>query len=458
MAILFFCGQALAACSPEGRIRNNAGNREFCNGTDWKQLGAPQFVYNGCPTPTGKIIYNNATARMEFCNNTTSMQYVTGCSDTGESCTGQIGKMRYDNVNHVMQYCRGTDPSSIPETWANMGNVAGNPCCPDGFLPVPHDAATLTTRDFCVSKYHMKAVRLSNGAVDANGSVGSLSDYFPQSRMDGRPWVRVSYNEAIDLCGSLNSSGNEYHLITNPEWMTIAKQIELNAANWSTGVVGGPGGHIPYGHSDGGPGATLDATVDASPCYGTNNLNCQVTSSADFSQKRTLNLNGLMIWDFAGNANSWVAPSISAVSNISLTYIYPNAHRPGYSCSTPTNTFNVEINSNCNTSAVSGLFINETPTLFPPAANNKFAFLPALDGVYDATPYSSRGFGQITWDASSLIFVFNFPLMGMSRGGYYSASIGSEIKSGIYSAFFDDSAYTSGLTKTSFRCVYQPAN
>lgn len=32
--------------------------------------------------------------------------------------------------------------------------------------------------------------------------------------------------------------GSGYHLITNDEWMTIARSIEATASNWSTRKVG----------------------------------------------------------------------------------------------------------------------------------------------------------------------------------------------------------------------------
>ena len=42
--------------------------------------------------------------------------------------------------------------------------------------------------------------------------------------------------------------GAGYHLITNNEWMTIARNIEANPTNWSNGITGS--GYISNGVSN----------------------------------------------------------------------------------------------------------------------------------------------------------------------------------------------------------------
>jgi hypothetical protein len=44
----------------------------------------------------------------------------------------------------------------------------------------------------------------------------------------------MNQSEAIAACKSL---GQGYHLVTNNEWMTIARNIESQGENWSTGVA-----------------------------------------------------------------------------------------------------------------------------------------------------------------------------------------------------------------------------
>lgn len=48
------------------------------------------------------------------------------------------------------------------------------------------------------------------------------------------PIVDITQAAAIDACKSM---GEGYHLITNNEWMTIARNIEATSQNWSSGTV-----------------------------------------------------------------------------------------------------------------------------------------------------------------------------------------------------------------------------
>jgi len=166
----------------------------------------------------------------------------------------------------------------------NTQNQQENLSCPTGYIKVPGNQ-TYNLSDFCVAKYEMK-----------KGSDGK-----PISQAAEEPWVEISRTEAISACESL---GSKYHLITNDERMTIARNIELVTANWSTGVVGN--GYIYSGHNDIDPfNALVASTDDSDGYYGTNN-----TSG---NQRRTLSLdNGNIIWDFAGNVVQWCSDSIQA--------------------------------------------------------------------------------------------------------------------------------------------------
>jgi prepilin-type N-terminal cleavage/methylation domain-containing protein len=155
--------------------------------------------------------------------------------------------------------------------------------CATGYVLVPGNAL-YGTSDFCVMKFESKNVASVATSVAA-----------------GTPWVSITQTAAITACSAL---GSKYHLITNEEWMTIARNVEQVAGNWTTSTVGS--GELYSGHNDSIPNVTLAASIDDNLGYtGTSN-------SAPSNQRRTLTLsNGGVIWDMAGNAWEWVDDSIT---------------------------------------------------------------------------------------------------------------------------------------------------
>ena len=187
--------------------------------------------------------------------------------------------------------------------YANAKNLEGNTsncssasasytlnACPTGFIQVVHNPDVGTTSDFCVAKYDMKNV---SGVATSQAAA--------------TPWVSISQTAAKTACDSLNAVNGvsgKYFLISNPEWMTIARDADEVDSNWSSGVAGV--GVMARGHSDNNPANALAASTDNDPYYGTGNDDTQGANSG-WEQKRTLTLsNGEVIWDFAGNVWSWV--------------------------------------------------------------------------------------------------------------------------------------------------------
>jgi len=200
---------------------------------------------------------------------------------------------------------------------ASLITIVSNANCPTNFIPVPFNNAVGTTANFCVSKYEMKCNGTCSGA--------------PISAAAGLPWVSITQTNAKSACAAM---GAQYHLITNAEWMTIARSIEATTTNWSTGTVSS--GSLNRGHSDNVPPNTLAAAADSDPCSGTGDT-CSAT--VHHVQRRTHALaNGQVIWDFAGNAKEFIdwflltdrAGSVSS-------YVEVNAPTP--TTSMPANTF-----------------------------------------------------------------------------------------------------------------------
>lgn len=179
--------------------------------------------------------------------------------------------------------------------------------CPTGFIHVPGDPL-YGTKDFCVMKYEAKVDDDGDDLGDttcqegtyqtwpnnqANCDVGSGGRTLVSSAQ-GYPLARIDQTTSDAACEAL---GAGYHLITNNEWMTIARNIEKRASNWSTGAVGS--GHLYRGHTDNSPANALEAGSDSDGYAGTGN-------SGSSEQRRTHTLsNGEVIWDLSGNVWEW---------------------------------------------------------------------------------------------------------------------------------------------------------
>lgn len=200
---------------------------------------------------------------------------------------------------------------------ASLITIISNANCPTNFIPVPFNNAVGTTANFCVAKYEMKCNGTCTGA--------------PISAAAGLPWVNITQTAAKTACAAM---GGQYHLVTNAEWMTIARSIEATATNWSTGTVSS--GTLNRGHSDNVPPNTLAASTDGDPCSGTGDT-CSQT--VHHTQRRTHVLaNGQTIWDFSGNAKEFIDWYLltDRAGTIS-TYVEVNSPAP--TASMPANTF-----------------------------------------------------------------------------------------------------------------------
>jgi flagellin-like protein len=164
------------------------------------------------------------------------------------------------------------------------------------------------TSDFCVMKYEAKwdgsgVINDSINMYCGNGnnynvSTGCIDDTEGVvSQANSLPLRYVNQFEAIELCSRL---GSNYHLITNNEWMTIARNIEQVSSNWADGIIGSTiasGGGLKRGN----------AGIDDSASYN----GADPESGIGRDTKALLNLsNGEGIWDLSGNLWEWTSDSI----------------------------------------------------------------------------------------------------------------------------------------------------
>ncbi len=175
--------------------------------------------------------------------------------------------------------------------------------CPSNFVAV-HANTLLGVYAFCVSKYEMKC---SGSSCSDVASVAPGVNALAVSQKEGLPWVRISQSNALMACSHL---GDKYGLISNPEWMTVAHELEAKDENWTGGFKGW--GMLYKGHSDGlklsgspGTHSPLEGALDSDPYYLTGN-NASEASGSGKEQKRTHVLKSShILWDFSGNVWEW---------------------------------------------------------------------------------------------------------------------------------------------------------
>lgn len=194
-----------------------------------------------------------------------------------------------------------------------FNNVVNTFKCPTGYISVPGNT-TLNTKDFCVMKYEAKAVDNKNikiGLTEPNTGVNTIdnnklsttaeNNRSVASLANGYPITNISQTDAINYCNGIGAS-----LITNKDWMTIARNIEAQGKNWTGGKIGEGG--LWRGHSDAIPNKALEAGTDKDPYFGTEN------KEPKSIEKRTHTLsNGQIIWDISGNVWEWTNDTIQAV-------------------------------------------------------------------------------------------------------------------------------------------------
>lgn len=184
--------------------------------------------------------------------------------------------------------------------------------CPSGFIPVPWNVE-FNQPWFCVMKYEAKALNWifwpSANWILYHGHDYQTTDMITSNYNDA-PITLISQSWAISACQSMWSW---YHLITENEWMTIARNIEEVSSNWSNNLVWS--WYLYSWHNDNSPwyiltwsqndndwyNQTLDWPTSPWDSSYVGFLNSTIEQSYKW-QKRTLNLsNWQVIWDLAWN-------------------------------------------------------------------------------------------------------------------------------------------------------------
>lgn len=161
--------------------------------------------------------------------------------------------------------------STTKATWSLLS-------CPTGYIPVAANGLH-TTKDFCVMKY--EARNNSGNAVSQEGVT---------------VWANITPLSAFNECSTVAEAATyaadgSFALISNDEWMTLARDTEIQPENWPSGMVAQ--GCFKSGNS---------AAPTACSYNGSN-----PESGASRNSLANLKLsNGQEIWDLAGNVWEFV--------------------------------------------------------------------------------------------------------------------------------------------------------
>ncbi|MCT4641045.1 MAG: SUMF1/EgtB/PvdO family nonheme iron enzyme [Bacteriovoracaceae bacterium] len=162
----------------------------------------------------------------------------------------------------------------------------------EDWVYIPSDISGLGNDAFWVMKYEAKAWNdaNTNNTIDsgeyATSFAANLLTHKPVSTPDGRPWVSINADNAAAECESL---GAGFSVISNQEWMAIARDAEVQDENWTGGTY--KSGCLFRGNS----GETTCGYNGGTGDYG-------VTRHARSSFKLST---GDSIFDMSGNLEEW---------------------------------------------------------------------------------------------------------------------------------------------------------
>jgi hypothetical protein len=267
----------------------------------------------------------------------------------------------------------------------------------------------------------------------------------PVSHFNKKPWTTSMIN-SWGMCDNLNSetlridkdndqnSDGTYALTSNPEWMTMARDIESVAVNWTSEIVGEgciKQGNINQDYLCNGIQSGFNGTnfnIYAVPSG--------LTSSTDQLAKLIFS-NGEEIWDLTGNLSEWVdwLPNNGATAVSWAT----RAHQSG-------DYYAVEFN-NLDTN------IDITDQMFPDSWS-------PLDGSLNGANGVGRYFGlqrDLVQPGGAAIRGGAYNLAGQ-HSGIYGLHVGYHMTLETWSWFSGFPSFVAGRSpnNVAFRCVWRP--
>lgn len=261
----------------------------------------PTFTVSGVKAGDVIRLYkDNAT-----CNSTAVASGTVGASQT--SIDLQLSSALTLDGTYVFYADAANSANHRSNCTAGISYELIQPTCPTGYIQMAANASLGVNNDFCVAEYEMRCTGNTNGQSCSGNAV---------SKAEGTPWVNISATNAWNTCLALNSEANTanrladtnndgtYALISNPEWMTVARSIEDETTNWVGGVIN-RGWSANTSYNDGWTHSAVAAQTDASCLYSSNANTCASTGLHKFKRTHKLKNSSSEIWDFSGNVYEW---------------------------------------------------------------------------------------------------------------------------------------------------------
>jgi hypothetical protein len=367
-------------------------------------LQTPNYTPGMDDTPTVRVSGVKAGDTIKlFTNNTCTTQVASGVAagTTIDLTTSALA------VNAYTFYANATNALSNASACSSVNVAYTLNACPTNYVSVPHNTALGTTTDFCVAKYEMKCVGTSCPTATPGANAVATS------QAAGNPWVSISQTNSKTACTNLNAINgvvNKYYLISNPEWMTLARNIEGVAANWSTSLGVGilNRGWVHTSNT------AVAPSTGAGCLYNTAGNTCLGTGSHEYKRTHALS-NSEETWDISGNVWEWVDWQVTPANKAFIAALPINVDRGWKEFS--------ELNSNI------GIADEMKPISWEP-------FYPALGGAGGIGRYYA---GVNTSGGAAL------------RGGAWSHGT----HAGVFALSLNYSAGSSS-SSVGFRCVYRP--
>ncbi|MEF2175520.1 MAG: prepilin-type N-terminal cleavage/methylation domain-containing protein [Candidatus Absconditabacteria bacterium] len=189
----------------------------------------------------------------------------------------------------------------VPARWFITDGVGTNMKDPFYQREVIYNSKDYICRGFAIAKYEMSYNDTS--PKNSSDTYRSTRAYDPiktsLSMADRLSIVDINQSNAIADCKKI---GSNYHLITNNEWMTISRNIEMQSSNWSVGIIGN-------GYIDNGLDNRLSRTNGKGSigCYDDDDSYADQTGGGSCVTQRQLILSSqATIRDLAGNVREHV--------------------------------------------------------------------------------------------------------------------------------------------------------